>query len=119
MTKETTREALRTATLGKATAFRSKEIEYNGLKFEIRQPSIGQRAAMRDRCVDEKDKFDRFLFLVWSVIGNTYVAGTDIKVYEDTDFDALMATETGGFVDKFSEIVEELLYVDFEETKKN
>lgn len=115
------RAKLRKATLGAKTSFRKEIVEFNGNKFEIRQPSIKSRAELNERCNigSNADSPDIFNFLVWAVIKNTYVPDTDINVFDEADYDALVENPTGGFMDTFGEIASNLMNVKKEDKKKN
>lgn len=116
------RDTLRQATLGAKKTFRSEIVEFEGSSFEIRQPTIKARAELRAKCTSTKNEgvaFDMFEFLVWAVIHNTFVPGTDERVFDDTDYDSLVKSPTGGFVDEFSEVAAKLINVETSSKKKN
>ena len=117
------RDKLRKATLGAPSVFKSEIVTFNGAKFEIRQPTIKARSNLRSRCTTVKGPsdvdFDMFEFLVWSVIANTYVPGTDDLVFDEADYDALVQNPTGGFMDQFSEVAAELMNVEPDVKKKS
>ena len=117
------RDELRKATLGTKVEFRKKVVNYNGMDFEIRQPSVKARSELFKRCTDDKGKVDLMNFLTWSVIFNTYVPD-DAKdadgnpspdagklVYEEGDYATLVEKPAGGFMDQFGEIASELMNV--------
>ena len=119
--KKLTREALRKATLGTKRTVKKEIVKLNDLEFEIRQPTILERANLRKKCVtieDGREVINVFDFLVWSVIENTYVPETDERVFDAADYDTLMQNPSGGFMDKFGEIASNLMNVDFD-AKKN
>mgnify|MGYP003657580753 CR=1 FL=1 len=111
-------DKLRAATIGAKKNFKSETIEYNGVKFEIRQPSIRARAELTKQCTGSNGAIDMFKFLVWLVIELTYVPNTDKKVFTAEDYDTLVEQATGGFVDAFSEVAASLVNVDMEDKKK-
>ena len=114
-----TRNQVRSALLSKSE-FRKEVVEYNGIKVEIRQPSVkGRQKILRDATVD--GTIDSMEFLTRSVIENTYMVGTDERVFEDADYDVLVNKPTGGFLDKFGEKCAELMNtsIDIEEQVKN
>ena len=117
----TSRDKLRAATIGKKPEFFSRKVQHDGHTFEIRQPSIRARKELRTRCtsIDEEGvKFDMFEFLVWAVIKNTYVPGTNELVFEDADYDTMLENPTGGFMDSFSEVAAEIVNVEISSRKK-
>lgn len=113
-----TRKSIRDALLGKAPEFKKEVAEYNGVKVEIRQPTMKSRREIMNRAQDEKGKTDLFEFLVWAVIENTYVEGSDEKVFEDTDYESLMSRPAGGFMDKFGEVAASLMNVEEDVAEK-
>ena len=116
------REALRNSTLGERNVFKSKLIKYNGSEFELRQPSIKARNTLQRDCTTfskgEAD-FNPFEYLVWAVIRNTYIPGTDELVFEEADYDTLVAKPPGGFMDLFGEEISLLMNVDVGAKKKS
>lgn len=126
------RDKLRNATLGVQPVFKSEFIEYNGQKYEMRQPTIKSRAELRDKCIKSVERHEPkgtnktensvdvniFEFLVWSVIQNTFVPGTDERVFTEEDYDVLVSNPTGGFMDEFSEVASAIVNVKSEEVKK-
>lgn len=123
MTEQTSRAALRKATLGTKKNFRKKIVEFNDEKFEIRQPSIRNRGELRKKCSTISEtggiEFDMFEFLVWVVIQNTYVPGTNERVFSEEDYDALVDNPTGGFMDEFAEIATDLANINVDDKKKS
>ena len=122
------KEKIRNATIGQKTQFSSETVEYNGVKVEIRQPTIEERALLNQRCITEYDngpdrdptvKFDHFEFFMWSIIQNTYVPGTDERVFEDTDYAVLKKLPTGSFMDVFQEPAARLMNVNVDVKKKD
>lgn len=116
MTRKTVRDAL----LGAKVEFKKEVVKYNGVEVEIRQPSYEARKEVMDRA-KEDGGINPLLFLVWAVIENTYLKGTDEKIFEDTDYDALVSRPVGGFMDKFGEVAATLMNVneDIAEKAKN
>lgn len=64
-------------------------LEWNGVTFEWRRPSVQQVQNARDD--DDADKN----FLVRLIIEYSYVPGTDQKLFEDTDYDRVMSMPFG------------------------
>ena len=122
MTETTTkRDDLRAKTLGDSPKFRHKIIEYKGERYEMRQPTVRARSEIIRRAMygNDGNAVDMLAAMVWAVIFNTYVPGTDTQVFADTDYDALMAKPTGGFIDTFGEVATGLMDVDSEIKKNN
>lgn len=112
------RDTLRSAVLGKKPTFRSEIVEYEGEKFEIRQPTNKARRDLFKKATDESGKIDMMDFVMWAVIYNTYEPGTDTTVFEESDYDVLANLPAGGVVDKLGEVASKLLNVEDDTGKK-
>jgi len=113
-----TRKSVRDALLGKSPEFKKEVVDYSGIQVEIRQPSLKSRQAIMKRAQDKEGKTDIFEFLVWAVIENTYLVGSEEKIFEDTDYDTLVVRPAGGFMDKFGEVAAALMNVDEDVSEK-
>ena len=121
------RDQIRAATVGANKVFTKKIVEYNGVKIEIRQPSIGGRAdimrkcktTFKDREGNEKETFDMWEFLTMAVIYCSYVPGTEERVFDDHDYESILASPTGSFIDEFSTELIAILNVDEDKIEKN
>ena len=113
------RDQIRTATLGSGAKFKSEVVEYNGIEVEIRQPSVKVRTELFNKCMDENGRVKMTEFLVWAMIYNTFVPNTEELVFEEEDYDSLMARPAGGFLDKFGNKASELLNVEDDIEKKS
>ena len=103
------RDQIRAATLGAKPQFKSKEVEYNGISVELRQPNLRDRKKLLEASRNSKGDFDVILFTVNSVILCTYIPGTSEKVFSPEDVEAFMELNTGSFVETFSAAVSELM----------
>jgi len=112
------RDSIRSATVGSKAEFKKEIVEFNGRKVEIRQPSVKVRRELFKRCMDDQGRVDSMDFLVWAVIYNTYVPGTDERVYDEEDYDAFISKPAGGFMDKFGEVASKLMNVEESTEKK-
>jgi hypothetical protein len=120
MTKKVvTRDDLRAATVGAKVVLKKETVEWNGLKYEIRQASLAERKLLRQKVFSEDGSIDIFETLVWLVIRQTYVPGTDDRVFEETDYDIFMNNPAGTFVDEFGEIAAKINNLDVEGIAKN
>lgn len=109
---ESIRNSIRAATLGFTVPFKSEIINFNGVDVEIRQPSHKSRTELYKKATDESGKVDMLSFLTYAVILNTYVPGTQETVFEESDFEVMVAKPVGGFLDKFGETASKLLNVE-------
>lgn len=119
-----TRDEIRSATVGSKKNFRKETLLYNGMEIEFRQPTVRLRKEIHDKSqVEGKEndvsKVDIWAYMVWSVIFCSFVPKTNEKVFEEGDFENLMEQPAGGFVDEFSTKISELLNVDVEKSLKN
>lgn len=136
-----TRDAIRSATMGQAQKLRSRRFEYHPPIFgeqevtgsdgrtytetvitgygdpvtvEVRQPSLVQRNKLVKGAGDDQMRLVALL-----TISQVYVPGTNERVFEETDYDSLLETPAGGFVDQFAEVAMELMNLNVEEQRKN
>ncbi len=117
--QQSLRDQLRAVTVGSKNVFKSKVLEHRGLKFEIRQPSIAGRKELRKKLIDEEGSFDVFDALVWMVILYTFVPGTNERVFDEEDYDTLVAQPTGGYMETFSLTASDFMSIDPETIAKN
>lgn len=110
--QQSVRDQIRAATLGQKTQFKSKKFDYNGIEVEFRQPNLKDRKLLLKKSRDNKGELDMIEFIVWSVISNTYAPGTSEKVFDASDYDAMMEQGTGSFVDQFGNEIAELMNVE-------
>lgn len=113
------RDDLRAATLGAKAEFKKEIVSFGGVELELRQPSVKQRKDLFKRCMDENGRVEAMEYLTWGVLYCTFVPGTNERVYDDTDYDALMEKPSGGFLDKFGAIIGALMNVDDDIEKKS
>lgn len=106
------RDQIRAATLGKKTQFKTKEFVYEGITVEFRQPNLKDRQLLINKSKTKDGEFDFVEFLVWSVISNTYVPGTDERVFENSDYESMISKPSGSFVDKFGAEIAEIMNVE-------
>lgn len=110
------RDQIRAATLGAKPQFKSKEVEYNGITVELREPNLKDRRKLLERAKNSNGELDMVNFIVYSVILNTYVPNSNEKVFSPEDADAFFELNTGGFVEAFSSAVSELMNVSEEDS---
>jgi len=120
--KKSMRDILRAKTVGAKKQFKSEIVEWDGEKFEIRQPSVGQRGKILQASkvqTGDVEKMDFAKLQAVAVICCTYVPGTNEQVFEEADLDALMELPAGSFVDEFSQVALRLMNVEAEVAAKN
>ena len=107
------RDKLRSKTVGAKKVFKKIIVEWEGDKFEIRQPTVAMRAEITKKSLEgfNRDAIDGGSIVesidpgrlqVYSVIYCTFVPGTDDLVFEEADFDMLRSQPSGGFMDLFA-----------------
>ena len=119
MTTKTLRDQIRAATLGEKSEFKNEIVTYNGVKVELRQPTVKVRKDLMDKSMNEEGKINVLMFMTYGVIYNTYLPSTNELIYEGTDLDAMMEKPVGGFLDIFGERVANLLNIEDEGGVKN
>lgn len=121
MSSENSKEArdeIRSRTLGASKVFKSRIVEYNGIKIEIKEPSVEGWSDIINHAHQEGEiSFKEFL--IWSVISCSFVPGTDVRVFDQSDYNGLKTQPKSGFVGEFSEIANELMALDTEQVEKN
>lgn len=110
------RDVLRSKMLGKTPEFRKEVVEFEGEKYEVRQPTVKARSDLFKRAMREDNKVDMMDFALWAVILNTYDNEGKL-VFEEGDYNVLIEQPTGGLLDKLSEVATKLLNVE-EDAKK-
>ena len=99
------RDQLRASTVGKRIELKRKIVEWEGKEYELRQPNLRERKRLREKILTDTG-VDIFDAMVWLTIWQTYVPGTDERVFDDTDYEIFLNNPSGSFVDNFgSEIV--------------
>lgn len=126
MNKEPTkRDLIRSLTIGSKKHFKRKcftlVTSEGDIEVEFREPSRKERAKITDKSRDKKGQVDNELFIANFVIMLTFIPGTNERVFEDADLEAIMETPAAsGFVEKFGEQILELIKPDdIKETEKN
>ena len=113
------RDQIRSATVGSKPEFKKVETTHEGFDVENRQPSYKDRKELMKKCQDKEGNLDTLDFLVWSVIQNTFVAGTDERVFESGDYEKLIAFPAGGFIDVIGQEALNLLNVEGKPTESS
>ncbi len=113
----TSRDKLRAASVGAKKNFRNQIVEWGDVEFEVRQPTVGAkseimrkaRVPMTDNPEEAIGKIDYAAMQAWSVIFCTFVPGTDERLFDDTDFNSIIDSPSGGYVEKLGRAAMELL----------
>lgn len=87
-----------------------REVIFNGVKIEIRQPLLSDIIAARDQG-DENSA------IVNTLVMYAFLPGTDIKVFEPGDAQALLAMPFGASFADASKAITEMTNVSFPEVK--
>lgn len=113
---------IRGSLLGKKKNFSETEFEIEGEKVFIRKPSIKERNEIQQMSVKgegDSIRFDGVAFRIHAIISCVVDPASKQPIFERSDFEELQKYPTGSWVDKLSEKLEEILYVNVEETKKD
>lgn len=118
------RDSLRKVTVGAEKNFAKEIVEYNGDKFEIRQPSVSIRSKILKKASvsDDFDDFGKVEFdkmQIYAVIYCTYIPDTDERVFDESDIPALKDQPTDSFVDEFATVAMRLMNARAEADAKN
>ena len=114
------RDSIRSSILGKKPKFAKEIVEYKNNRYEIRQPTLRARREIMNRCTGNDGTIDMMSALIYLCIYNTYIADTDERVFEESDYEALLEEPTGGFIDEISIIASSLMNLEASaKAKKN
>tara|TARA_R100000656_G_scaffold54498_3_gene42967 strand:- start:735 stop:1115 length:381 start_codon:yes stop_codon:yes gene_type:complete len=125
--KKALKDKIRAATVGKRKTFKCEIVSFDGVDIEVRQLSLAARrdymTASLDRVTDSNGKETQQANLlklqVYAVIASSYVPGEEALVFEETDFNSIKDSVTGGYADAIWEAVQRLSNITTEEAKKN
>lgn len=116
------RDFLRSNLLGKNHSFRRESVtDDEGNQYEVLQPTIKQRAELRKsttKVTKDGVEFDFFEFMIRAAIAFTVIPGTTTRVFDDEDYDAIVASPSGSFIDKLSQAASKVCNIDDDEEKK-
>ncbi|HOR28362.1 MAG TPA: hypothetical protein PLG73_10110 [Candidatus Sumerlaeota bacterium] len=93
------RDQIRSATVGASKVFPSEQATACGQNIEIRQPTLAGRDQIYEKAKDAKGTFQGARLAAAALIGMCYVPRTDERVFDDADFDTLVAMPAGGWAD--------------------
>lgn len=103
---------LRKDFFAKAPKVQRKPYTFNGVSLEFVQPTVGSLINKGD---DDTEK----AFFIKAMINHTVAPGTDEKVFDMTDYDALLEMPANGDFQAFTKIVTELMQLNVDEKVKN
>jgi len=101
-----------------ATEAKSIEVEYEGDKFELRQPNVGVRQDILKRA-QKGGELDPIELYIWFAIKCIHDPEAGGVIFEDTDYEAFKSMESGGFLDVVMAHAPELLNLNISQEKKN
>lgn len=121
------KDKIRAATVGKRKTFKSEIVSFDGVDIEVRQLSLAARrdymTASLDKVTDSKgnetQQANLLKLQVNAVIASSYVPGEDTLIFDDTDFNSIKDSVTGGYADAIWEAVQRLSNITTDEAKKN
>ncbi len=100
------RDQIRAAAFNQSKA--SKIVMYAGQEIEVRQPEVGVAFAKNTAGDERSGK----TMVVQMLIDYCYVPGTDEKVFDDADMDALLALPFNGDWLRLNQAINELTDLD-------
>ncbi len=97
-----------------ARKFKTKKLQILGTDVEIRQPSVGT-------ILDAQQEDDQKKSLVYIMVNYCYVPGTNERVFEDADQEAIMELPVGEWFTELSGAIAELtnIKIGVEDATKN
>lgn len=117
------RDSLRTATLGTAV-FKKELVKFNDHEFEIRELSAGAKEKVRKKAgvkisKDGDIELDQSKYTAYALVESVYVPGTDTKVFDVTDVDAIVNAPESGFYGVLGKVTMKLINGEDEDKKGN
>jgi hypothetical protein len=91
---------------------KTKIFDWDGVKIELHQPTVGEIMKMQDNKDDKS-------VLVDAIIRHCYVPGTKDKVFEPTDVDGIMEMPIGDWLTNFNNALSDLSGINVEVSEKN
>ena len=116
---KTLRDKIRARTVGAKNQFKSELVDYFDVQIEVRQVDISSRSEYINSAIDKNRNANTLKLQINAVIASCFVPGTDEKVFEDTDYDVISESISGGYCDKLYETVQNLSNLTLEDAKKN
>ena len=113
------RDKIRAATIGQSQSFRSEIVKVNDVEIEVRQLTIKERSDVVKTFTDQKGDKDPLKMQIHEIIASCYVPNTNEKVFEDTDFEAMVSCYAGSYLDALYSSILELQTYSIEDAKKN
>lgn len=86
-------------------------IKFNGADLEFREPNLDELSRIQEDA--ERN------FVAVAAINFMYIAGTDIKVFEEADYDRILKFPIGGEWSRVAKVIVETLNVNVEDKAKN
>lgn len=119
------RNQLRAALLGAPRRFRSQLVkvatEAGELEVEVRAPSVRSRGLILRRAKalsGDAEKVEPEQLQVEAVLQCSFRPGSEERVFEEADREALLSQPAGGFVDRLAEVALPMLNVEEAERKE-
>ena len=91
---------------------RRETYTFNGVKMEFVQPTVGDM-------LNKQDSDTERAFFIRAMIQHSVVPGTDEKVFDDSDYEALLELPADGDFQAFTKIVTSLMDLNVGEAAKN
>lgn len=96
------RDELRLGTVGSPVVQNTAIVEWNGRKYEVRRPTLKQTQSIQAMSRKKNGEIDDGLALVQGIIHCVYVPGTNERVYEQADVDAIQGRGIEDFIGAFA-----------------
>jgi len=108
---------LRNKILGSSIEPKKKVVEYEGSKFEFRQPNYKNMNLITVKA-DIGGEGTHIDFMIWSIIYTLFDPETGTRVFEETDFDALTENYTGDFIEVMADHAAKIMQTNSIKDKK-
>ena len=117
------RNQMRSATLGSAV-FKKEVIEFNDFEFEVRELSAGAKEKVRKLAGIKIDKdgnieLDQSRYTANAIVASVFIPGTDQKVFDVTDIEAICNAPESGFYGVLGKAVMKMVNGDEDKAEGN
>ena len=99
--------------------FKREVVEIDGIEFEIRQPSVGQRRRMMEAAKRKDGDTDQWVMISRSLIECVYMPNSNERMFDESDLIAFDQLPTGSWYDKLIEKMAVGLNVDTKKAEEN
>lgn len=113
------KNSIRELTLGAEQKFRTKDLEYKGCTVRVKELSLKERKQVLQRSKDADGTIDEVKLTINAIIAMVIDPDTGEKVYSPADYDSMVNSPAGGYVEVFSKTIFDLFTPEAEDEGKD